>query len=150
MVRRATTIDDGRILIALIKRLAEFEDLPDPDDEAVERFLVDGFGTASPCFEAYLADDTQAGVVGYVLFFHTYSTFFCRPSLYIEDLFVLPEHRSQGHGKALLNHCLDLARERGCGRVEWAVLDWNTAAQDFYKSLGAQHLSQWHLYRLLV
>jgi GNAT superfamily N-acetyltransferase len=85
-----------------------------------------------------------------LLFFQTYSTFLCRPSLYIEDLFILPEHRGKGYGKKLLTLCLDLARERGCGRVEWAVLDWNTAAQDFYKKSGAKHLSEWHLYRVLI
>jgi len=150
MIRRAETIEDGHALIALIRRLAEFESLPGPDDDAVERFLIDGFGRSPACFEAYLADDPELGPIGYVLFFQTYSTFLCRPSLYIEDLFVLPDLRGRGHGKALLTLCLDLARERGCGRVEWAVLDWNTEAQDFYKSIGARHLKEWHLYRLMT
>jgi len=149
-IRRATTVEDGHALIALIRRLAEFEHLTGPDDAAAERFIEDGFVRNPACYEAYLIDDSDAQAAGYLLFFQTYSTFLCRPSLYIEDLFVLPEHRGKGYGKQLLTLCLDLARERGCGRVEWAVLDWNTSAQAFYQSIGAHHLTEWQLYRTLV
>ncbi|MDR3709504.1 MAG: GNAT family N-acetyltransferase [Capsulimonadaceae bacterium] len=149
-IRRAQSPEDGLALIGLIRSLADFENLPGPDDDAVKRFIAHGFERQPPLYEAYLAEDIDAGAIGYVIFFQTYSTFLCKPSLYVEDLFVLPEHRGAGIGKLLLTRCIQIATERDCGRVEWTVLDWNTAAQEFYKSLGAKHLSEWHLYRLMV
>ena len=148
MIRRATTTEDAHTLIDLIKKLAEFEKLAGPDDAGIERLIDDGFRRAVPLYEAYLAETSDGKAVGYALMFQTYSTFLCRPSIYIEDLFVLPEHRGGGYGKALLTHCIKLADKRGCGRVEWTVLDWNTGAQEFYKALGAKHLTEWYLYRL--
>jgi GNAT superfamily N-acetyltransferase len=150
MIRRATTVADARATVALIRRLAEFEHLEGPDSEAEARFVVDGFERDPPCFEVYLAGEPDQPPVGYVLIFQSYSTFLCRPSIYIEDLFVVPEVRGSGHGKALLMYCIRLAKERGCGRVEWTVLDWNTTAQDFYKSLGAKHVGEWFPYRLTM
>lgn len=149
-IRKAATRQDGRALIGLIRKLAEFERLAGPDDAAAERFLYDGFVRQPPSFDAYLMETAQGEAIGYLLLFQTYSTFLCRPSLYIEDLFVMPEHRGRGCGKLLLEFCLALARARGCGRVEWTVLDWNTSAQEFYKSFGAKHLSEWLLYRVTV
>jgi len=86
--------------------------------------------------------------VGFALFFTTFSTFLCKPGLYLEDLFVEPEHRGAGIGKALLGHLAALACERGCGRLEWPVLDWNTPSIRFYESLGASLLPEWELVRM--
>jgi GNAT superfamily N-acetyltransferase len=149
-IRRATTTEDANSIVDLVSKLAEFEHLEGPDDAARQRLIEHINQQPAPPFEAYLAENADAAAVGYVLFFTTYSTFLCRPSIYIEDIFVLPEYRSQGIGKALLTFCFDLAKERGCGRVEWTVLDWNVVAQEFYQSLGAKHHSEWQHYRLLV
>jgi GNAT superfamily N-acetyltransferase len=85
---------------------------------------------------------------GYAILFETYSSFLARPTLYLEDIFILPQYRSRGLGLGLLHHCIQLAYERGCGRMEWTVLDWNTKAQRVYDGLGARRLSEWFLYRL--
>jgi GNAT superfamily N-acetyltransferase len=95
-----------------------------------------------------LVAEDAGRVVGFALFFHNYSTFVGRPGLYLEDLFVEPAHRGRGHGKALFAALARLAVERGCGRVEWAVLNWNQPALDFYKRLGAVPLDEWCTYRL--
>ena len=86
--------------------------------------------------------------VGFALFFHNYSTFLSRPGLYLEDLFVIPEMRGKGYGKALLVHLARIARDRGCGRFEWSVLDWNKPAIDFYLKLGAVPMSDWTIFRV--
>jgi GNAT superfamily N-acetyltransferase len=146
-IRRAGR-DDADALLALITALAEFEHLPPPDDAARARLVEHGFGER-PKFEAYLAEwEGGGGPVGYAFVFETYSTFLARPTLYLEDLFVLPEHRRRGVGKALLRFCTGLARARGCGRMEWTCLDWNVSAQRVYEGMGARRMSQWYLYRL--
>jgi len=146
-IRRADA-HDADALLGLITALAHFEDLPPPDQSARERLIAHGFGER-PKFEAFLAELPEASSpVGYALIFETYSTFLARPTLYLEDLFVLPDYRRRGIGKALLDYCIALARERGCGRMEWACLTWNTNAQAVYEGLGAQHMSGWMLYRL--
>lgn len=89
-------------------------------------------------------------LIGMALFFHNYSTFLTRPGLYLEDLFVLPDYRGQGVGKALLQATIDLARERHCGRVEWSVLDWNAPAIAFYERMGAEILPDWRTCRVLL
>ena len=86
--------------------------------------------------------------VGFALFFHNFSTFLGRAGIYLEDLFVLPEHRGKGYGKALLKRLAAIAVERGCGRLEWYCLDWNQPSIDFYKSMGAEGLTEWTTYRL--
>jgi GNAT superfamily N-acetyltransferase len=86
--------------------------------------------------------------VGFALFFHNYSTFLAKPGLYLEDLFVLPEYRGRGFGKALLVHLAHLAVQRGCGRFEWSVLDWNEPSIQFYKSLGAVPMADWSIFRM--
>ena len=86
--------------------------------------------------------------VGFAIFFHNYSTFLGRPGLYLEDLYIRPEKRGQGYGKLLLRHLAGLAVARGCGRLEWWVLDWNRGAIDFYRSLGAEPMSDWTVFRL--
>ncbi len=145
---RAATREDVPALLALIDALAEFEKLTPPDAAARERFAEHGFGPR-PKFEAWLAfADGVETPVGYALFFETYSTFRASPTLYLEDLFVLPAYQGRGIGKALLRHCIRLACERGCQRMEWTVLDWNKNAQDFYQRLGARHLAEWQIYRL--
>src|SRR4029077_6278241 len=100
-----------------------------------------------PFAEVLLAEDAGA-VVGFALFFPSYSTFRAQPGLYLEDLFVEPEHRGRGHGKALLRALARLAVERDCGRLEWSVLNWNEPAIRFYRSLGAVPLDEWTSYRL--
>ena len=86
--------------------------------------------------------------VGFALFFHNYSTFTGKPGLYLEDLFVRPEFRGKGYGKQLLLKLIELAKERGCGRMEWAVLDWNEPAIEFYKSIGAKPMDDWTIFRV--
>ncbi|TME91959.1 MAG: GNAT family N-acetyltransferase [Chloroflexi bacterium] len=100
-----------------------------------------------PYAETVLAEE-DGKAVGFALFFHNYSTFLARPGLYLEDLYVLESHRGKGIGKALLAHLAKMAVERGCGRMEWAVLDWNVEAIGFYERLGARPNSDWTVYRL--
>jgi GNAT superfamily N-acetyltransferase len=146
-IRRAER-SDADALLKLITALAAFESLPPPDAGARARLIEHGFGEA-PKFEAWLAEyDSAVEPVGYALLFGTYSTFLARPTLYLEDLFVLPEYRGQGIGGALLHHCVDLAYQRGCGRMEWACLDWNARAKAVYEEMGARRMPEWLLYRL--
>jgi GNAT superfamily N-acetyltransferase len=146
-IRRATR-KDGAELIKLIIALAEYEKLTPPDAEAQERLMEHGFGE-QPRFESWLAFPTSGNEpVGYAIVFETYSSFLARSTLYLEDIFVVPEYRGRGIGRRLLRHCIRLAQERGCGRVEWTCLDWNTRAQCTYEKLGARRLSEWYLYRL--
>jgi GNAT superfamily N-acetyltransferase len=146
--RRAEAAD-APALISLICALADFEKLTPPDADAQARLAADGFGE-KPRFEAWLAIVPERGEpVGYALLFETYSTFLARPTLYLEDIFVLPDFRGRGIGSAFLEHCIALARERGCGRMEWTCLDWNTKAQSVYEcKVGATRMSEWLLYRL--
>ncbi len=144
-VRRAG-VKDAPTLVSLICELADYENLPRPDQGAIARLVEHGFG-ARPRFEVYLAE-LGARAVGYTITFETYSTFLARPTLFLEDLFVLPDYRKLGAGMALFLNCVRLAKERDCGRMEWMVLDWNALAIDFYKRLGANHLQEWQLYRL--
>jgi GNAT superfamily N-acetyltransferase len=136
------------VVAELIRALAEYERLSDQvvlDEGELRGHL---FG-ARPVAEVLLAeDDGGAGVVGFALFFHNFSTFLGKPGIYLEDPFVRPEHRGGGHGKALLSHLARLAVERGCGRLEWSVLDWNDPSIAFYRSLGAVAMDEWTGYRL--
>jgi GNAT superfamily N-acetyltransferase len=146
-IRRAQRAD-APALLRLIVALAEFEKLTPPDAAAQERLIEHGFGER-PKFEALLAFWEGAETpVGYSIFFETYSTFLANPTLYLEDIFVLPNYRNRGIGSALLQHAIQIAHERGCGRMEWTCLDWNNKAQAVYDRLGARHLSEWYLYRL--
>ena len=139
---------DAEAVIGLILALAEFENLPPPDADARARLVEHGFGD-SPQFEVLLAEVEGApGPVGYALLLQTYSTFLAQPTLYLEDVFVLPEYRHRGIGKALLREGVRIAFARGCGRMEWTCLDWNTNAQALYERLGARRLSEWYLYRM--
>ncbi len=142
---------DAPALIRLICALADFEKLPRPDAAAQGRLAADGFGP-TPRFESWLAHVPEnSDPVGYAILFETYSTFLAKPTLYLEDIFVLPDFRHQGVGTAFLEHCVAQARERGCGRMEWTCLDWNTKAQSVYEcKLGAKKMSEWLLYRLIL
>jgi GNAT superfamily N-acetyltransferase len=138
--------DDVPAIYELIRRLAEYERLLDQFALTPERLREHLFGSR-PVAEALVADEPE-GVIGFALFFHNYSTFLGRPGLYLEDLFVLPEHRGRGHGKALLREVARLAVERGCGRLEWSVLDWNEPSIQFYRALGAVPLNDWTVFRM--
>jgi GNAT superfamily N-acetyltransferase len=138
--------DDSTEIISLILGLAEYENLPPPDEAAQQRLLRDAFGDR-PRFEVFLAE-IDGRVVAYAFVFETYSTFLALPTLYLEDLFVLPEYRGRAVGYSVMRFLAREARSRGCGRMEWVVLDWNRPAIDFYERLGAKHLSDWLVYRL--
>jgi GNAT superfamily N-acetyltransferase len=146
IIVRAATPSDSRDIRRLVVALADFERLPPPDEEAQERLIADAFGPRQRV-EIFLAE-VDSEVIGYAFVFETYSTFLARPTLYLEDLFVLPEHRGIGAGYALFAYCAREAVRRGCGRFEWTVLDWNEHAIRFYRRLGARHMAEWHFYRL--
>ena len=145
MIRPAIP-EDTKTIARLIHALSEYEKLPHEvclDEARLREHLVG----PRPFAEVRLAEE-HGEVVGFALFFHNYSTFVGRPGIYLEDLFVEPAHRGRGHGKALLVELARLAVERGCGRVEWAVLNWNESAIQFYRSLGAVPMDMWQTYRL--
>ncbi len=140
------TPEDVPAILGLITALADYERLAHEvvaDEAAIHRSL---FGDR-PVAEAVIARE-GAATVGFALFFHNYSTFLGRPGIYLEDLFVLPEYRGRGYGRALLSHLARIAVERQCGRMEWSVLKWNTPAIGFYESLGAKPMDEWTVYRL--
>ena len=143
---RSATRDDVQVIAELIRGLARFEKL---EQEVVmtEELLATGLFGDRPYAEVVLAED-DGRPVGFALFFHNFSTFLGRPGIYLEDLFVIPEQRGRGIGRMLLAHLARLAVERGCGRLEWAVLDWNRDAIQFYERLGARPNSNWTVYRL--
>jgi len=145
VIRRGTERDVPTIL-KLIRGLAEYERLAHEVEATTARVRTHGFGRRR-YFETIIC--RRGGTpVGFALYFFTYSTFLARPTLYLEDLFVLPEERGTGAGKALLRALARIAVRRGCGRLEWAVLDWNRPAIGFYKRLGAKLRRQWILTRL--
>lgn len=144
-VRKALGEDAPRVL-ELVDALADYERLPRPDAGARERLLRDGFGPTLR-FDL-LVGERDGMLVGYALFFETYSSFLARPTLYLEDLFVHPDHRKCGLGLALFRAVASEAARRECGRMEWAVLTWNRLAIDFYERLGAVALEDWRTFRL--
>jgi len=143
---RAATRGDVPEILRLIGALAEYEKLSDMlvGTEAMLTRQLFGERPAAECLIA----ERGARAVGFALFFTTFSTFLCKPGLYLEDLFVEPESRGLGIGKALLQRLAALAVERDCGRFEWRVLDWNEPSIRFYKSLGATVMPEWHLVRM--
>jgi GNAT superfamily N-acetyltransferase len=146
-IRPATVADVPRIL-QFIRNLAAYEKLLPEVEATEERLRATLFPPASrPAAECLLAfcHDQPAG---FAVFFHNYSTFLARPGLYLEDLFVEPAWRGHGIGKALLLHCAKLANTRGCGRMEWTVLNGNESAKGFYRKLGAVEMDDWRLCRL--
>jgi GNAT superfamily N-acetyltransferase len=145
IIRKAIA-QDADAFLSLIDALAEYEHLDAPNAAARERLLRDAFGD-TPRIEAWLAE-CDGRAVGYAIVFETYSSFLALPTLYLEDIFILPEYRSLGIGRTLFDAMARLARDRGCGRMEWTVLHWNSLAIDFYRRLGARHMEEWQLYRL--
>ena len=144
-IRKAVR-DDGAAYLSLVRALAVYEKLDPPTDAACERLIAHAFGEP-PMYELFVADD-EGQVVAYAVTFHTYSTFRALPTLFLEDLFVHPEARRRGIARAMIAHLQALAVERGCGRMEWTVLDWNTPAKDLYDAIGAEWLEAWQIRRL--
>lgn len=144
-IRPARRADVPKV-VGLVRRLAAFEKLDPPPPTAVRDYRRDGFGRRR-LFEILLAEEGGAAV-GYAFYFFTYSTFRARPTLYLEDLFVVPEARGRGVGLGLLRALGKIARRRRCARMEWMVLDWNVRAQRFYRRLGARRLREWWTFRL--
>jgi GNAT superfamily N-acetyltransferase len=137
---------DTPIILQLIRELAEFERLLHEVQATQEQLREQLFG-ARPGAEVVIARMGDE-VAGFALFFHNFSTFLAKPGLYLEDLYVRQKFRGQGCGEALLRYLARTALERGCGRLEWSVLDWNVRAIDFYKSLGAVQMDQWTVHRV--
>jgi len=140
-------VDDENFakFVCLIEKLAEYEKLDPPDDQAKNRLKKDGL-SENPKYETYLGKINNQ-FVSYITFFMTYSSFLARQTLYLEDLFVLREYRKKGIGQRMFAFCVQQARDRNCGRMEWCVLNWNTPAINFYKKNGANQLD-WAFFRL--
>jgi len=145
-VIRPARVKDVSIILQLIRDLAIYERAPD-DVTATEEQLVDVLFGERPAAEVLLAFDGQLPV-GFAVYFYNFSTWLGRPGLYLEDLFVKPEARGKGYGRALLVELAKIARDRECGRMEWAVLDWNKPAIKFYRALGAKPMDEWTVFRL--
>jgi GNAT superfamily N-acetyltransferase len=143
---RSAIVEDVPIILQLIRDLATYERAPN-EVTATEEQLVDVLFGEKPVAEVLLAFEGKSPV-GFAVFFHNFSTWLGRPGLYLEDLFVKPEKRGKGYGRALLVDLAKIARDRGCGRMEWAVLNWNEPAIKFYRTLGAMPLDEWTVYRL--
>ena len=136
---------DTPLILSFIRALADYEKMLDLV-VADEDTLADQLFRQKNAEVIFALEDGKE--VGFALFFHNFSTFLGRSGLYLEDLFVLPEHRGKGYGKAILQKLAAIAVERGCGRMEWWCLDWNKPSIDFYKSLGAEVMDEWTVYRL--
>ena len=143
---RVGTVADVPVIATLIRGLAEYEKLAHEVTMTEELLAASLFGER-PYAETVIAEE-RGRAVGFALFFHNFSTFLGRPGIYLEDLFVLPDRRGRGIGKRLLSHLAALCVERGCGRLEWSVLNWNQPAIRFYESLGARPQSEWTVYRV--
>jgi GNAT superfamily N-acetyltransferase len=143
---RAARVEDVPIILELIRDLATYERAPN-EVTATEEQLVDVLFGERPAAEVLLAFEGTSPV-GFAVYFHNFSTWLGRPGLYLEDLFVKPEKRGKGYGRALLIDLARIALERGCGRMEWAVLDWNEPAIKFYRSLDAKPMDEWTVFRL--
>lgn len=137
--------NDAALILHLIKELASYENMLDEvisDEDTLKEWIFD----KQKAEVIFVLEDEKE--VGFALFFHNFSTFLGRAGIYLEDLFVLPEFRGRGYGKALLRRLAAIAVERGCGRLEWWCLDWNKPSIDFYLSLGAVPMSDWTTYRI--
>ena len=142
---RSAREDEAGLVLEFIRKLATYEKMID-EVEADEATIYNSLFVKHDAEVVFGCED---GVpVGFALFFHNFSTFVGRKGLYLEDLFVIPEKRGKGYGKALLLHLAKLAKERHCGRMEWVCLDWNKPSIEFYKSLGAKAMEEWTIYRL--
>ena len=143
---RSARVDDVPIILELIRDLATYERAPD-EVTATEEQLVDVLFGERPAAEVLLAFEGESAV-GFAVYFYNFSTWLGRAGLYLEDLFVKPEKRGKGYGRALLVELAKIARDRGCGRMEWAVLNWNEPAIKFYQALGAKPMDEWTVFRL--
>ena len=146
MIREATP-EDVQAIHDMIVELAVYEKEPDAVLATADDLRGNLFGS-DPALFAHVAEDEDGTVVGFALWFLNYSTWLGKHGIYLEDLYVKPDHRGGGHGKALLAHLAGICSERGYGRLDWWVLDWNTPARGFYESIGAQPLAEWIPYRL--
>ena len=141
---RFANVGDVGLILGFIKELAAYEKMSDDvvaDEELLREWIFD-----KKKAEVIFAME-NGKEVGFALFFHNFSTFLGRAGIYLEDLYVTPEYRGHGHGKALIRELARIAVERGCGRLEWSCLDWNTPSIDFYLSLGAEQMNEWTVYR---
>ena len=145
-VIRPATPDDVSVVFGLIGQLAEYERLSHMvvGNEAMLRAALFG---AHPAAEVVLGIE-DGTPVGFALYYTTFSTFLCRAGIHLEDIFVMQQRRGRGYGKALLKHVADIATQRGCGRLEWTVLDWNEPSIAFYDSIGGVSMKEWILYRM--
>jgi GNAT superfamily N-acetyltransferase len=141
---RVATRNDAALILGFIKELAEYENMLD-EVIADEKLLTEWIFEKKKAEVIFVLENGKE--VGFALFFHNFSTFLGRAGIYLEDLFVKPEHRKKGHGKALIKELARIAVERGCGRLEFSCLDWNKPSIDFYLSLGATQMSDWTTYR---
>ena len=143
---RPARVADVPVILELIRALATYERAPN-EVTATEKGLTEVLFGKKPAAEVLLAFENETAV-GFAVFFYNFSTWLGRPGLYLEDLFVRPEDRGKGYGRALLIDLAKIARERGCGRMEWAVLNWNEPAIEFYRKLGANPMDEWTVFRL--
>src|SRR5947199_7060545 len=143
---RSASVEDVPIILQLIRDLATYERAPH-EVTATEEQLIDVLFGQRPSAEVLLAFEGKSPV-GFAVYFYNFSTWLGRPGLYLEDLFVKPEKRGRGYGRALLVELAKIARDRACGRMEWAVLNWNKPAIKFYRSLGAKPMNEWTVFRL--
>lgn len=146
MQLRAARRDDCALILSLIRELADFEQLLHEVQTTVADLELHLFG-AHPRAEALIVE-ADGAVAGFALYFHNFSTFVGKPGLYLEDLYIRPAFRGRGYGRQIMQHLAQIALARGCGRFEWWVLDWNTPAVEFYRSLGAQPMSEWTVQRV--
>ena len=144
---RAAADDDLPVIVALVRELADYEREPDAV-VATEQHFRDALFGDEPLAHCLVAEDASGTVVGFAIWFVSFSTWLGTHGIYLEDLFVRPEARGAGHGRALLTELARIAVARGFGRVEWSVLDWNAPAQGFYRSLGAGPQDDWTVWRL--
>ena len=146
-IRKAEPTDVG-IILHFIKAIAAYEKLSH-EVETTEEKLNQTLFCENPYAEVLLCFENEIPV-GFALYFYNYSTFRAKPGIYLEDLFVEPQHRAKGYGKALFQELITLANHNQLGRVEWSVLDWNTPAIDFYKAMGAKAMDEWTVYRITI
>ncbi|MGD8260738.1 MAG: GNAT family N-acetyltransferase [Desulfobacterales bacterium] len=143
---RPATENDVPVILALIKELAEYEKLSHEVSATVDNINSSMFGERA--YAESLIGVLEGNPISFALFFHNYSTFLGKPGIYLEDLYVKPQHRGNGFGRKMLAYLARLAKERNCGRFEWSVLNWNAPAIRAYEKLGAKPMNEWILYRL--
>ena len=141
---RPATKNDAQVIVELIRQLADYEKLS--HEAVMTAELIEKNVFENKYAHVLLVQENEA-IIGFALYFFNFSTFLGKPGLYLEDLFIKPEYRGRGYGKALLKHLAKICDEKGYGRLQWWVLDWNSPAIEFYKSLGAEAMDEWTVYR---